>query len=182
MKKDDWEGKWEWSLARDIVEEHLESGKIPINEKDMNSKVVWEEYFSENEAFDFMEVSFFIKQLKALRKEIRERMEEEWDDKWEDSDAKKIIQSDLDAGLLPIDVKERSAEDAWEMFYEFRDEFKLMPYSFFGKKLRLLRNGMMKKEKIDWGASAARMIIINDLEQNILPADEDELPAGKCCS
>lgn len=181
MKKDDWEGKWEWSEARDIVEEHLESGKIPINEKDMKSNVVWEQYFSENEAFDFMEVSFFSKQLKTLRKEIRERMEGEWDDKWEDSDAKKIIEDDLEAGLLPIDVDEMSAEDAWKMFYEFRDEFELMPYSFFGNKLRSLRFGMKKKEGIDWGASAAREIIINDLEQNILSNDEDEFPAGKCC-
>ena len=71
--------------------------------------------------------------------------------------------------------------DAWKMFYEFRDEFELMPYSFFGNKLRSLRFGMKKKEGIDWGASAAREIIINDLEQNILSNDEDEFPAGKCC-
>lgn len=56
--------------------------------------------------------------------------------KWPKSEARNKVLDDLLKGVLPVDAKELSAEDAWELSYKNMVEFKDVPFEQFKDRLR----------------------------------------------
>jgi hypothetical protein len=50
---------------------------------------------------------------------------------WKESEAEQIILLDLETGILPVNVTELSAEEAWEMCYSHMAEFAEVVFGHF---------------------------------------------------
>jgi hypothetical protein len=55
---------------------------------------------------------------------------------WKPSKARQILLGDLEAGILPVDAEELSAEEAWEIMYSNMAEFVEVVFSQFKERLR----------------------------------------------
>ena len=68
--------------------------------------------------------------------------------KWPKSEARNKVLDDLLKGVLPVDAKELSAEDAWELSYKNMVEFKDVPFEQFKDRLRdhrrQMKNGLQR--------------------------------------
>ena len=56
--------------------------------------------------------------------------------KWPKSETRNIVLDDLLKGVLPVDAKELSVEDAWELSCKNVVEFKDVPFEQFKDRLR----------------------------------------------
>ncbi|CAJ1945189.1 unnamed protein product [Cylindrotheca closterium] len=177
IKKAEWVAQWETSEAKALLEDDLDNEMLPVDAASMSARAAWDERYIGEVEFEFMEFGFFTEKLQAVRKAWKEKKLAEWQKNWDQSEAKRILQDDLDSGFLPIAAKEMSAKDAWEETYSLHGEFAGMNLSFFSRQLAVLRKEAKKKEAIDWKPSAARLIIIYDLADGVLDIDEDRLPA-----
>ena len=68
--------------------------------------------------------------------------------KWPKSEPRNIVLDDLLKGVLPVDAKELSAEDAWELSHKNMVEFKDVPFEQFKNRLRdhrrQMKNGLQR--------------------------------------
>jgi hypothetical protein len=119
--------KWRASEARKILIKDLESGVLPVDNKDCSEEEAWERYKG---MLAFLHVPYkqFCKQLAAHREQAK-RID------WKNSDARKILIKDLQKGSLPLYDHEMSAETAWETRYKMRAEFQDVPFSQFKERL-----------------------------------------------
>jgi hypothetical protein len=74
---------------------------------------------------------------------------------WANSSAKQILIDDLESGILPLDAKELSAKEAWDIVYQHMVEFHGVPYTQFRDRLNDLRKAYKKKKtNVMWDAEA----------------------------
>ena len=70
--------------------------------------------------------------------------------KWPKSEARNIVLNDLLKGVLPVDAKELSAEDAWELSHKNMVEFKDAPFEQFKDRhrdhRRQMKNGLQRDD------------------------------------
>jgi hypothetical protein len=91
---------------------------------------------------------------------------------WRSSRARAILLIDLNAGLLSLDENELSAQQAWEK-YRHRPEFRAVPFVQFSARLKDHRKQVQEKgSKIEWRNSKAKQIILDDLHDGVLAAND----------
>jgi hypothetical protein len=171
-----WEKDWNGSEAKKILEHHLESDTLPVDSKTMSARDAWNEMYGKRAEFGGMELNFFQKKLSYLRQKWKKKKGIGCIQDWEGSVAKVTLERDFN-DKLPAAEKEMSAKEAWEKFYRDSKEWEGASYGFFSEKLRALRRKWERRDAMDWRASAARLVILYDLEDKVLTDDEDELPA-----
>lgn len=120
-KKAEWAGRWETSTAKKALEEDLDSTIYPVDVKLMQVKDAWEDVYRDREEFAFMEYGFFSQKFQATRKEWKKKKSAEWKEKWDQSEAKRVLQEDLDLGVLGVDETESLPKEDWVNFYEYRE-------------------------------------------------------------
>ena len=96
----------------------------------------------------------------------------DWID-WKDSVAKQILLNDLKLGVLSLDENVVSATQAWEL-YRDRPPFANVVFSQFKARLKDHRAQVVK---IAWKESAARQVLLDDLESGFLSLKENEVSA-----
>eukprot|EP00980_Cylindrotheca_fusiformis_P018858 scaffold6293_cov120-Cylindrotheca_fusiformis.AAC.3 len=134
--------------------------------------------YSKRPEFVGMKYDFFQKRLGALRTKWKKNKGIGVILDWDFSAAKAMLDADFGTDKLPAEEKKLSVKDAWKN-YENTNDWKGVSYGFFSQKVRALRTKWSRQDGIDWGKSAARMIILYDLESSRLSTDNDEDPPSE---
>lgn len=177
----DWKKEWKDSGAKQTLEYHLQTGSLSLcgrGEQGMPAKEAWETIYSKRPEFVGMKYAYFQKQLGALRTKWKKKKGIGVILDWEFSAARATLDADFGTDKLPTEEKKLSVKDAWK-HYEHTNDWKGVSYGFFSQKVRALRTKWSRRDGIDWGKSAARMVILYDLESLRLSTDDDEYPPSE---
>ena len=176
-----WKEEWKNSGAKQTLEFHLQTGSLSLHgrgEQGMAAREAWETIYRERPEFVGMEYDFFRKKLGALRTQFKKKAGIGVILDWEFSAAKAMLEADFGTAKLPAEEIKLSIKDAWKN-YEKTNDWKGVSFGFFSQKVRALRTKWSRRDGIEWGKSAARMVILYDLESNVLSTDNDENPPSE---
>ena len=151
---------WRTSKARAVLLEHLSTRILPLTEEELSTDDAWN-FYRYMDGFEDVGYSQFKRQLKAHRGQVSKKLNKPNKQKknlkggsktsgnidWRKSLARIVLLDGLTDETIPLDEKELSAEEAWEL-YKDEEGFKgVVDFDQFKRQLKAHRDQVSKQRK-----------------------------------